>query len=204
MIQCVYDFLSILFDKLEDKEKIRGIVLFGSVARGEQRKDSDIDLFVDVQNKYKPEVDKIVKSSLNEFEIKAQKSWYLRGIKNHIVPIVDDIQKNQWKELKTELESYGKIVYGNLIPSNKKDKSFLLVEYDLSKLKQKNKMRILRALYGYKIKQNGKIYAQKGLFQEEDIEKISNAAIIPSESQKRILDFLTNNRVSIKARRIQA
>ncbi|HLC53577.1 MAG TPA: nucleotidyltransferase domain-containing protein, partial [Candidatus Nanoarchaeia archaeon] len=69
MMQYIYDFLSIFFDKLKEKEKLTSIILFGSNARGNARKDSDIDIFIDTKNR--DEISPIVKESLNEFEDKA-------------------------------------------------------------------------------------------------------------------------------------
>src|SRR3990167_3686226 len=108
----IYDFLSIVFDKLKDSEKIKGIILFGSFARGNPRKDSDIDLFIDVEEKNKEEIEKHVRESLNEFELKSSKSWKLKGLNNAIVPIVDSLDKDQWRELKRDISSYGLTLYG--------------------------------------------------------------------------------------------
>ncbi|MBI2137532.1 nucleotidyltransferase domain-containing protein, partial [Candidatus Woesearchaeota archaeon] len=44
------DVASFLVQKVSEREKIRNIILFGSVARGEADKTSDVDLFVDVTN----------------------------------------------------------------------------------------------------------------------------------------------------------
>ena len=63
MIEYVYDFLAIFFEKLKEKEKIKNVILFGSFARGNQRKDSDIDLFVDIEKKDKNYVEEITKES---------------------------------------------------------------------------------------------------------------------------------------------
>ena len=70
MFEYVYDFLSLLFDKMKRRNKIKAVILFGSAARNTAQKSSDVDIFIDVDKKDKPEVDEIVKESLNEFEIK--------------------------------------------------------------------------------------------------------------------------------------
>lgn len=204
MMQYVYDFLSILFDKVEDSEKIRKIILFGSTARKEQKKNSDIDIFIDVNERNKPEIEELAMSALNEFELKASKSWKLKGINNTIVPIIDDIDKSKWRELKNEIGTYGKIIYGDFKSQDEKQKNCLLLEYDLSKIKQKNKMRVLRGIYGYKIKQKNKVYEQKGMVNEFNAEKVFNGLIIPLEHHKKIVDFFRNNKIPIRMRRITA
>ena len=202
MIQYIYDFLSILFDKVKDREKIRGIILFGSFARGDQRKDSDIDLFVDTNKSDKEEINELVKDSLNEFEIKVEKNWKLKGISNPIVPIVDDINAEKWSELRSEINSYGIVLYGKYKSSPEKIRQEVLIEYDISKIKQKDKMKIIRGLFGYQSKIGKKIYKQKGLLSDNNAEKLSQVIIVPLENYKKIYNFLKDNKVSIKLRQI--
>ena len=202
MMQYLYDFLTILFDKLKQKDKIRNIILFGSFARGDNRKDSDIDIFIDVIARDKTEIDRIVKESLNEFELKATKSWNLRGIKNPIVPIIDDINIDRWRELKEEILTYGIILYGRFMNNDKKNKNFVLIEYDLSKIKQKDKMAVLRKLYGYKIKKGKKIYKQEGLVSELRAEKLLNSLLVNINNYKKIIGLFRENRIPMKIRRV--
>ena len=42
------DFASFLIQKTKNRDKIRNIILFGSVARQDESKESDIDIFVDI------------------------------------------------------------------------------------------------------------------------------------------------------------
>ncbi len=202
MMQYVYDFLSIFFDKLKEKEKIRAIILFGSFARNDARKDSDIDLFIDVVEKNKLEVEKILKESINEFELKARKIWNLRGINNSIVPIIDNLYLERWNELRGEISTYSIIIYGKFIDNDKKNKNFVLIEYDLSKTKQKNKMKILRKLYGYKLKKGNKTYEQKGIIDEFKAEKLLNSLLIPLTNYKKAINLFRDNKIPIKIRRI--
>ena len=201
MIDYVYDFLSILAAKTK-VSKIKSIILFGSVARGDYRKDSDIDLFIDINSKDKKEIDDYVKNALNEFEIKSERSWHLKGIKNAIQPIVDDLSNKKWDELRSEISSYGKVLFGNLIIPNKKNSNLVLIEYNISKLKQKDKMNIIREVYGYKNKKNGKVYEHKGIIDECNGEKVANGIILQAENYKKVLDFLRKNNIPIKIRKL--
>lgn len=200
MMQYIYDFLSILFDRLKDKEKIRAIILFGSFARGNERKDSDIDIFIDVREDNKEEVVRFTKEALREFEIKIEKSWKLKEMSNSIVPIVDDVSLKKWGELRREISSYGILLYGRYETPIKSGKKFVLIEYDLSKFKQKDKMRILRSLLGYKLKKGKKVYEQKGLIKKINAEKISNSILVEVINYKDIYNLLKKERVPVKIR----
>ena len=202
MLSYIYDFLSILFDKLKEKEKIRNVILFGSFARGDQRKDSDIDLFIDIDEKNKEEISNLIKESIKEFEIKAEKSWRLKGIQNQISPIVDNINLEKWKPLKEEIQIYGITLYGKYAALPEKLNHSILVEYHLSKIKQKDKMKIIRKLSGYKIKKDKKTYIQEGLIKSLEGEKLSDIIIMPMEKYKPLLDFLRKNKISAKLREI--
>src|SRR3990167_7304033 len=48
LISYAMDFSSFLIQKIKEKEKIRNIILFGSVSRDEANKKSDIDIFIDL------------------------------------------------------------------------------------------------------------------------------------------------------------
>ncbi len=48
----IYDFLSLLSEDDKLKSKIKRIILFGSVARGEADEESDIDIFIDLWSKH--------------------------------------------------------------------------------------------------------------------------------------------------------
>lgn len=53
---------------IEDlKEKISAIVVFGSVARGTTRKDSDIDILILLESKEKPVLEKLLKINIDSY-----------------------------------------------------------------------------------------------------------------------------------------
>jgi len=202
MMQYIYDFLSIFFDKLKDKEKVKAIILFGSFARGNQRKNSDVDIFIDVTEYNKEVVQQVTKESLNEFELKAAKTWHLKGARNHIVPLVDSIDLDKWNELKREIASYGILLYGRYKVNVTKGKQSVLIEYDISKAKQKDKMRILRKLYGYNLKKGKKVYTQEGLMSKLKAEKLNNSLIVNLENYKPIVALLKEQKTPIKLRNV--
>lgn len=198
MIQYIYDFLSILFDKLKEKEKIKRIILFGSFARGNPKKDSDVDIFIDVEEKNKNEINVLVKESLNEFEIKLEKSWKLKKVTNQISPIIDDLNLERWNELRRELGINGITLYGKFEGKPEKNKHLVLITYDLSKLNQKNKMKIIRNLFGYSLKKGRKNYVQQGALKKIGAERISNGILVDIGKYKEIVEILRKHKIPIK------
>ena len=53
LIAYALDFSSFLIQKIREKEKIKNIILFGSVARDEASEESDVDLFIDINKENK-------------------------------------------------------------------------------------------------------------------------------------------------------
>lgn len=202
MLGYIYDYLSILFDKIDDKSIIKSIILFGSVARGNARKDSDIDLFIDVSQQNKDEVNAKTKEALNEFEVKAKKTWKLRGVANPISIIVDDLKAEKWKELKIEMSTHGIVLYSRYMAELEVKKNAVLLEYDLSKAKQKVKMKVLRNLFGYSIKRGKKLYSWDGILHKVSGEKLSNGVIVPMESFKEVRDIFAAHKIPLKLREI--
>ena len=200
MMQYIYDFLSTMFDKLKDREKVRAVILFGSFARGNQRKDSDVDLFIDVRADNKEEVEQLVKESLQEFEIKIENVWKLEGINNAFAIIVDDISLKKWEELRKDIGSYGILIYGRYETPVKYGKRLVLIDYDLSKSKQKDKMRIIRALLGYKLKRGEKVYEQRGIIKKLGAEKLSNSILADTANYKEIYNLLKKEKIPVKIR----
>ncbi len=181
----VYDFLSQLLENKEIFSSINRIILFGSIARGDFHSKSDIDLFVDTKQPKKIKL--LVKKELNKFELRAEKTWLLRGINLSLKVIVDDLSKPQWKELQEEILSYGKILLGSYEGAPESRKRFLLVTYELKSLSQKSKMALLRKLHGYKSLKKDKEYVQKGLLQEIGGKKIeTNVVLISPETWPRV------------------
>ena len=138
----VYDFLSRLIERLEE-DSIRSIIVFGSVARGDFDKESDVDIFIDTA---KEDVSSMVKKALNEFYSHSRGTWVLRGIENQIVPIVGDLNSEKWSNLKKEIISNGIVIYGRYqeLPNN--IKSYVLITYSISKFKPKEKSKFIRSI----------------------------------------------------------
>src|SRR3989344_8710072 len=93
LISYAADFVSFLLQNIKDKNRINSIILFGSIARDESDKNSDIDLFIDTNEKIEGEINKI-KDKFHD-SIKYKKYWALLGIKNEINIVVGEL--DNWK-----------------------------------------------------------------------------------------------------------
>ena len=81
-------FISHLLNSLKDISNVNKIILFGSVARDDAKKDSDVDIFIDLKRKNK-KYEKEINRSLDEF-YKSREAlvFKVKGIENKINLIV--------------------------------------------------------------------------------------------------------------------
>ena len=196
LLSYIYDFISQIIDNKDIFDSVRSIILFGSIVRGDFKKDSDIDIFIDVKSKEeKHNIDNIIKKELGKFELRGENSWHLRGIKLPINLIIDDINNEEWKDLKEEIKSYGKILYGKYSEAPEKLEHKIIISYDIIQLAQKKKMFFLRKLYRYTTKKKNKLYKQSGLLNEINGERIgTNSMIISTDHLTEIRKFLKDNK----------
>lgn len=159
-------------EKIKKSKTIKNIlqiILFGSVARGEDKADSDIDIaIIHNTDKFK------LMESINKFVDEKIQVSYL-----NIKDLPEEI------ELISALAGEGILLYGQPlnIKLGKNDlKSKLLISYDLSKLAKPEQMKVNRALHGgISInKYKGKVYKTevRGLISEEGIEKFSRSVLL--------------------------
>ncbi len=189
LIGYALSFASFLLDS-NVGNKISKIILFGSVARGDFSDESDIDLFIDSQDKLEKDIEKVFTafkySKINE-------TWKLKGIKQEISLKMGNLDK--WS-LKREVISSGILLYGkyNELPENVR--YYLMIKMSLKNIKFSNQMRLWRKLYGYTQKIGSKTYIGKGLVEKLGGKKIGKAVlIVPMEKRKEIIDLLKKNRI---------
>lgn len=101
-----YDFVSQIVDNKKIFTSLRRIILFGSVARGDFRENSDVDLFFEVKSKRK-EVESSIKKEINKFEARA-KNWAMRDIDLPFKVFVGSLNEPRWGELRDEILNYAK------------------------------------------------------------------------------------------------
>jgi len=171
---------------------IKGIILFGSVARGEATKESDIDIFIDVfrdEKSLEKQIDRVVEDFYKS--IFFEKYWKLLGIENEIKPIVGKL--SEWKDLKTSIIANGITLYGKHV-AEIKGKNFVLLSW--KKIKPESKrVWLSKVLYGYNYKKR----RYKGLLEIHDGKKISpNCILIPIENYPEVLKKFKHVKVTIK------
>lgn len=184
------DFASFI---IENGEEPRCIMLFGSVARGEADSESDIDVFVESNDREK--IDGLKKN----FEATKSDIWRQKGADNPISTIAGRLDRHP---MKREIESYGIVLYG----FNKKI-SEDAEPYSLFALKfeniQSQKVSIWRKLYGYKQKVGKKVYISKGLVGKIGGRKIEKGVVlIPSGRSKEFVQYLSKNKIVFKVHEV--
>lgn len=173
IISYLYDFISDLMNSLNNK-KINQIILFGSVAKNDFDKDSDIDLFIDTDE----DIEKEYKNALFNFEKRSERTWKLKEIDLPINSIRDNLKKEKWGNLKKEISSNGIVLYGKYKKEEKELEHKILINYSIKKLNINQKMKIIRELNGYKNIKNKKEYIQKGLIEKTNSKRIDTNTII--------------------------
>ena len=193
LIAYAQDFASFLMQNLKEADKIKNIILFGSVSRGEERKDSDIDIFIEISEKLEQEI-KIIQQKFYD-SIKFKKYWELFGIKNEINLSIGNLK--DWGDLNRSIISNGIVLFGKYTDNLKTNPHVL---FSISPGKDRNKnISVWRELYGYTQKVGKKEYIKSGLIKEYQGEKLANGVVvIPIENSNKLSNFLKNNKFSFK------
>jgi len=199
----IYDFVSFLFEK-DLKKDIKNIILFGSVASGEFDEKSDIDIFIEVWDIGKKElIEKKVKEQIDKFEDIARRIWYIRGIDNKFSIIIGDLDSAKWKDLKYDIISNGILLYGKFEKMPEKIQHSILITFSLNKLKQQEKMKLIRELYGYGSNKNGKKYRKPGLLDRYKGTKISpNSILVPIDQAREFRSLFSKFKITPQMREI--
>jgi len=186
-------------EKTKNMPNLECIVLFGSMARDEADKRSDIDLLL-VFNEENP------KSHISEI------MSIITTLKPHreIRPTVTNLTDYDEEFLQTVLRE-GDVLWGKILITTDHLllKPFRLVSYDISALKSSKKVKVSRLIYGYQSKKtvNGKIkqYRYKGLKDKYNVYLISkNTVLIPEQYAKLFLVELDKYHVSYQDKMVWA
>jgi len=190
------EFKDIVFEfaKLaSDFNNVKTILLFGSVAKGEADKRSDVDFLVvfdTTKNKFKDE-NKIFSLS-QELGRKYDKTV-------QVVFSNRNFDKLERKFIETVLRE-GIILYGNL-PSVRTDKLLLepysIFDFEASKLDKSNRNKLDRILKGYETKKKykSKLYksSSEGLIKKYESKKLGPSSFIVSFKNSNIFEELFRN-----------
>jgi predicted nucleotidyltransferase len=178
-------FVSFVLPKINVNE----IILFGSVARGDYGKESDIDLFFDIINKDDEKEIKIINDELNKFyKSKIAESFILRNIKN---PIKIEVGKlDEWK-LKRSIISDGIVLYGKYKELPKGIEKFIYFNIKpIKNIAKRNK--IIRILFGRK-EEN---YNNEGIINKFKGSRLTPTSfLISSEYLRDIIDLFSKEKI---------
>ena len=196
LISYALDFSSFFIQNTKFLDRISSIILFGSVARGEANKESDVDIFIDVigeEKKIDSEIKRIVLSFFSS--VKFKNYWKLLNIKNEINVVVGKLE--EWK-LKDSMLGSSVILYGYYKPKLEKGRNITLLSWKGIKENSKRVM-LNKKLFGYNY--YGKFY--KGILLENWGRKIGNNVIaIPTEKINLFIKELRKFKVSLKISRM--
>lgn len=197
LIAYAMDFASFLVQKTFAKEKIRNIILFGSVARGEADKASDIDIFIDVP-KETTAFDEDIRKAAEAFRAttKYRSYWKPLGVENEIRPIAGQLRK--WKELKPSIIANGIVMYGKFKPDVKEGTHLAFFIWENIK-PNAHRVSFNKKLFGHR--QGKKFY--NGLLQEYGGERVGKGCIAtPLENANIFQQLFRTYKVSVKIRKV--
>lgn len=152
--------------KIEGFDGISSIILFGSVARGEDTADSDIDIAVihDLED------DAGLMEKVNEHKPEKVQITFLK---------ISDLPREM--ELVSALSGDGLLLHGRPVVIQQKNLELLpkiLIAYSLKGLPQKEKVKLNRALYG-SVSKSGKYTTEtKGVTAEPGVEKLGPGVLL--------------------------
>lgn len=164
------------------------IILFGSVAKDEATKESDIDLFIEPKGNGKD--DGILKTLEKFYQSKEALFFRAKGIENKINLIIGKL--DAWKDLKKSIESTGIVLLGKYVPQGVRGTKYALVFWDHI---DKNRGAFLNKVYGFTV--DKKRY--EGLMSKFGGQKIGKSCVmIPIQHREEILDLMKHHKVNGK------
>ncbi|HIG93852.1 TPA: nucleotidyltransferase domain-containing protein [Candidatus Woesearchaeota archaeon] len=180
-------FTAYLLMHLPESSSISRIILFGSVAKGEDTKESDIDIFIEGTHKSKKWLQEIEKITENFYKSREALLFKAKGIDNKINIMSGKLE--EWKDLKKSIESSGMILYGKYISAGIQGKKFALIFWDLV---GKNRGSFLNKLYGFRT--GDKRYL--GLLDKRQGKRVGKSCImIPIEHSAEVLKLTEHHKV---------
>jgi len=194
LVSYAIDFASFLMQNLKELDKIKSIILFGSVARGEATSKSDVDVFVEVFSEstiLEKEINKIKDDFFESTKFKDY--WNLFGIKNEINIIVGKLE--DWK-LKDTMLGSSIVLYSKYSPKLDEGENKVILYWDVIKNNSKRVM-LSKKLFGYS--HYGKKY--KGLLEVYGGVKLgANVILIYAEEMNLFLKEFRKFKVKVRIR----
>ena len=185
-------FASYIITNLKNIDNVERIVLYGSVAKDEATRQSDIDIFFEVKKKTKRFEQEVKELEKKFYESREAALFKSKGIENKLSIKLGKLK--EWKELYIGIASTGIIFYGPYeakeLPSGVSH--FIIVFWHKI---GKNRGSFLNKLYGFKIKD--KHYF--GLISKFEGTKIGKSCVMfPVQYRKHIFKLLAEHKVEAK------
>ena len=183
-------FASYLINNFKKIENISNIILFGSAAKGEAKKSSDIDFFIEVKRNSKGFEKEIINLVNDFYKSREALIFKTKGIDNKINVVVGKLE--DWTDLRKSIESTGVVLYGNYIASDVKGKKYVIFFWDKI---GKNRGAFLNKIYGFN--SNGKRYL--GLIENFNGKKLGKSSfMVSAEYREDIVKLLKHYKVNSK------
>ncbi len=171
LLSYAMDFSSFLIQKIGE-DSIRQIILFGSVARGEADKESDVDIFIDLVGE-NGAPGKRISETVEGFyaSTRFKNYWNLLGVSNEIKLTIGRLEN--WKELQPSIASNGITLYGKFKAGEAGGRHEAIFFWENVKPDSK-RVQLNRELFGFK--QNGKAYP--GLVERYGGDRLAKGCIV--------------------------
>ncbi|MEK6893003.1 MAG: nucleotidyltransferase domain-containing protein [Nanoarchaeota archaeon] len=226
LISYAIDFTSFFMQNIKDMSQIKSIILFGSTARGEEDKTSDVDIFIDVLNN--EDLEKPLKSSKSfenpritqklEGYSKLSNENKIEKESKKIVDLFFDSVKfkdywklfgveneinlvignlNKWK-LKDTMLGNAIVLYQRFAPKLENGKSRIILSWEKTKPESK-RVFLNKKIFGYNY--YGKRY--HGIIEKYKGKKLGHGVIVfDAEYLKFFLDVFYGFKIPVKIMRI--
>ncbi len=186
-------FSAYLVNNLVNEKEIKKIILFGSVSRGNAEKDSDVDIFIELNKKTKKIEDEIKQILEKFYKSREVLLFKARGIDNKINLKIGKIK--EWKDLERSIASDGIVLYGKYESKNLPSdvKHCIIIFWDKI---GKNRGAFLNKLYGFNVKDKN----YEGLISKFSGRKLGKSCImIPIQHKEDVFRLVKEYQVSAKS-----
>jgi predicted nucleotidyltransferase len=192
----VMSFVAYLIKELADKKsisEINKIILFGSVAKSESTKESDVDIFIDVKKKTE-KLDTTIQDAITKFYNSREAVIFkTRGIDNKLNVIIGRLK--DWKDIHRSIMSTGIVLWGQYEEKEKPLGTKHEIIFYWSNIGI-NRGAFLNALYGFTANSKRHI----GLLEKFDGRRMGKSCvIIPVQYREDVIKLFRKYKVSAKA-----
>lgn len=191
--------------KLRKIPTLESVVLFGSAARGEMHKKSDVDILLIFNADHDPEIGD-EGSLVHKISGELEKEYYMDNPFSFVfMNKMDELDS----EFLWEVAKDGVVLYtlpGSILGKEEYLQPSAFISYTFSNLAAKDKMFVKRQLYGYKVKSvhDGKEYVNegKGIVQEYGKKMGRATFLIDASHVDEVLELFQEKKVQYKISKI--